>query len=369
MRRIFRRSLFALFVIVSVVLGSTFLKVYPKNFFWIERANARMPVWVRGNIASGIFLIHIHGGPGSCGIAEALFEVSPGDGNFHQLSPLRALETDYAVVYWDQRHSGMSSGKADPNETRIEDFGEDFALVVRSLRERYEVRHVFLLGASWGHSVALSYLTLIDGWRENQAKIDGYIIYKANHEADAPFQASRAKIVEVAQREVAARRDVEYWQSALEFYRSKPVLTEREEFLAHDHYATRAMGVSYPLPARAWASFRASIFTPLNGWKFYLNNRRLMRAERFWSWVSTDRTLSGTVQRVAIPTLLIYGQRDLIAPPEVGQGIYGAIQTPPEKKQFLLLPNSRHGAEGPDIGLMQTGIREFIGRTVGSRSQ
>lgn len=364
MRRVVPRILVALFVVLAIPFSSTFVKVYPKGFFWIDRANAKMPVWVRGNIASGIFLIHIHGGPGSSGIAEALFEVSPGDGNFNQESPLHALESDYAVVYWDQRNSGMSEGTADPNDSRIADFGEDLALVVRTVRAHYPVRHLFLLGASWGHSVALSFLTLIDGWQDNQSKIDGYIIYKANHEADAPFQASRPKICEIAQEHVTQGQDVAYWQLAREFYRQKATLTSPAEFMAHDEYATRAMGVAYPMPARAWAAFKASIFTPLNGWKFYLNNRRLRRADRFWSWVATDRTLSITVARVTIPVLLIYGARDLIAPPEVGQTIYAKIQTPALHKTLMILPDSRHGAEGQDVAIMQSGIRRFIAATV-----
>ena len=360
-------ALATLFGVVAVVFGSTFVKVYPRDFFWVKRAQAEMPVWVRGNINSGNFILYIHGGPGSSGIAEALFEVSPGDGNFNQVSPLRALESEYAVVYWDQRHSGMSRGSADPNRTCMQDFGEDLALVVRELRARYRVRHLFLLGASWGHSVALSYLAQIDSWRENQSGIDGYVIYKANHEAEWPFEAAKPKIVRFAESEIAAGRDVPYWTSALDFYRRTSVLTQLREFTAHDEYATRAMGVSYPLSARAWAAFKASIFTPLNGWQFYLNNRRLMRAERFWSWIISDHSLSNRLSRLTIPVLLIYGERDLIAPPEIGQAIYARVETSPAHKTLSILPNSRHGAEGPDIPRMEQAIRRFIGDVLQTR--
>ncbi len=364
MKPIVSRILASLFVALAILFASTFIKIYPKDFFWVERANAKMPVWVRGNISSGIFLIHNHGGPGGSGIATALFEGTAGDGKFNHQSPLHALESDYAVVYWDQRNSGMSGGTADPNDSSMADFGEDLALVVRTVRARYPVRHMFLLGASWGHAVAMSYLTLIDGWQDNQSKIDGYIIYKANHEADAPFQASKPKIVEIAEKHIKDGRDATYWQSVVEFYRQRTRLSNPAEFMAHDEYATRAMGVAYPLPARAWAAFKASIFSPLNGWKFYLNNRRLSHADRFWSWVATDRTLSTTLPRVTIPVLLIYGARDLIAPPEVGQTIYAKIQTPAAQKTLMILPNSRHGAEDPDIAMMQRGIRRFIAGTI-----
>lgn len=77
--------------------------------------------------------------------------------------------------------------------------------------------------------------------------------------------------------------------------------------------------------------------------------------------------LSTTLARASIPVMLIYGEKDLIAPPEVGRIIYASIQTPVSQKMLIILPNSRHGAEGPDIMLMQNGVRQFIARTIALR--
>jgi pimeloyl-ACP methyl ester carboxylesterase len=64
--------------------------------------------------------------------------------------------------------------------------------------------------------------------------------------------------------------------------------------------------------------------------------------------------------RLSIPVLLIYGAKDLVAPVEVGQSIYQGISTPESQKTFLILPNSRHGAEGDDVLSMQIAIKDFI---------
>ncbi|RPI77764.1 MAG: alpha/beta fold hydrolase [Desulfobacteraceae bacterium] len=364
MQRIFLRIGWALSILLLIVPASTVLKIWPKTYFWVERKNAKMPVWVRGNTASGTFVVFIHGGPGSCGTAESLFEVNPGNGRFGHASPMQALEADYAVVYWDQRHSGMSGGNADPNESRIEDFGEDLALVIREVRARYPIKHIFLIGQSWGHTVAASYLTLVDGWQGHQAQMDGYIDYKGNHESNAPYLASKSKITRFAEQEIAAGRDSAYWQAALQFHRQKSGLITPDDFIVHDNNAYRAMGLSIPLPSRIWAFFKASIFSPLNGWKVFFNNKKTMQAKKFWSRVTTDTSLSRTMERLAIPTLLIYGAKDLVAPSEIGQSIYDAIQTPPAQKTLLILPHSRHGAEGPDVPVMQKAIRDFIGRAI-----
>jgi pimeloyl-ACP methyl ester carboxylesterase len=364
MKTTFKITILSIFGLLAIVLGSTVVKIWPKNYFWIERNNARMPVWVRGNIDSGIFIVFNHGGPGSCGTAESLFEVNPANGRFDHASPLQALENEYAVVYWDQRHSGMSSGNADPNDSRIEDFGEDLSLVIRELRARYHVQHLFLIGQSWGHSVALSYLMLIDGWASNQAGVDGYILYKGNHEQDAAYQAARPRIIKFANWEIAAGRDIAFWKAAIQFFEQRPHLLDVTDFIAIDEYADRAMQVSYSPQARIWAFFKASIFSPLNGWAVPINYKKTMEAEGFMRRITTDTTLSQTLPRLYIPVLLIYGAKDLKAPVEVGQSIYQGISIPESQKSLLILPNSRHGAEGNDVLLMQTAIKDFINQTL-----
>lgn len=360
MKRTFRWALFSLFILLTIVLGSTVIKIWPEDYFWVERNNARMPVWVRGNTASSTFIMFNHGGPGSTGTTESIFEVNPGNGKLGHASPVQALESDYAVVYWDQRHSGMSRGSVDANESRIQDFGNDLAAVIRELQNRYEVKHIFIIGQSWGHSVAMSYLTLIDGWQENQAQVDGYIIYKGNHEQNAAYQATRPRLMQFADQEVAAGRDVAYWQAALQFLQQRPALSDPRDFNVLDEYTDRAMQVSIPLPVRIWAFLRASMFSPLNGWSVYFNNKKTMEADRFLTQVTTDTTLSQTLPRLSIPVLLIYGARDLKAPVEVGQIIHQSIATPESQKTLLILPNSRHGAEGDDVLLLQGAIRGFI---------
>ena len=226
------------------------------------------------------------------------------------------------------------------------------------------MQHLFLIGQSWGHSVALSYLTLIDGWAGNQAGVDGYIIYKANNEQDIAYQAARPRIIQFANQEIAAGRDIAYWKAAIQFYEQRPHLRDVTDFSANSEYADRAMQVSYPLQARIWTAFKSSIFSPLNGWAIYFNFKKTIEAEGFIRYVTTDTTLRQTLPHLSIPVLLIYGAKDLQAPVEVGQSIYQDISTPESQKTLLILPNSRHGAEGNDVPLMQTAIKDFINQTL-----
>lgn len=53
-------------------LVNHFRNFYDGDFFYVENNEAQMPVWVRGNENSEVFIIHLHGGPGGSGIMVAL---------------------------------------------------------------------------------------------------------------------------------------------------------------------------------------------------------------------------------------------------------------------------------------------------------
>jgi len=75
-KKVTKKLLITCLLLVSFFL-STILWIPGINEFWVTRNNANMPVWVRGNIESGVFIIFNHGGPGSSGTLESIMEVSP----------------------------------------------------------------------------------------------------------------------------------------------------------------------------------------------------------------------------------------------------------------------------------------------------
>ena len=328
--------------------------------FWVEREDAVMPVWVEGNIESGVFVVFNHGGPGSVGTLESIIEVSPGDGQLGNESPIKVLEDQYAVVYWDQRHSGMSKGSADPNDSTPDSFGEDLALVIDELEARYDVQSLFLIGQSWGHTVATSYLASLDSWAENQARIDGYIAYKGNQELQQAYVVARERILAHAEEQIANGHDVDFWQEAEEYYQQRAVISEPADFMHHIGYTYAVMDSSISLTSRIMASVRASLFSPFNGLRLAPNNSKTVQAEDFMSYLVSDTSMTDVIPRIEVPTLLVYGRNDLVAPVEVGEFIYEEIATSEADKELLVLEQSRHGAESEDIDKFQTAIMRFI---------
>ena len=358
--RLFKVLFLLITVPIVVIYLSVVVSFWPKDYFWVERKNAIMPVWVRGNIESGVFIIFNHGGPGSCGTLESIIEVNPGNGRLDHESPFKILESSYAMVYWDQRHSCMSKGSADPNESRPEDFGEDLAVVIDELEERYDVQKIFLIGQSWGHTVVSSYLTTLEDWSANQDKIDGYINYKGSHEQEMGYVIARPRMLEHAEQQIINNLDVQYWQEVRDFYQERTTLTTASDFGQHDEYAFRVMGSSISVIDRVWSGIKASIFSAFNGIRVFPNNMRTNQAEDFMSSIASGTGLREFIHRIRVPTLLVYGRKDLMSPVEVGEFIYNEIDTDEIEKELLVLERSRHGAENGDIEILQRAVIEFI---------
>lgn len=43
-KTIFKITTVSIFALLVIALGSTIIKIWPENYFWVERNNARMPV-------------------------------------------------------------------------------------------------------------------------------------------------------------------------------------------------------------------------------------------------------------------------------------------------------------------------------------
>jgi pimeloyl-ACP methyl ester carboxylesterase len=170
----------------------------------------------------------------------------------------------------------------------------------------------------------------------------------------------RPRITEHAEREIYNNLDVQYWQEVRDFYQERTTLTNASDFGKHDEYAERVMGSSIQLSDRIWSATKASIFSPFNGLALYPNNKRTHQAEDFMSSLASDTSMREVIHRIHVPTLLVYGKKDLIAPVEIGEFIYNEISTDKADKELLVLEQSRHGAENGDIKILQRAVIEFI---------
>ncbi len=357
------KSRIAGFLLLSTLLVNTgcneFNNEESDDVFFIENKGAIMPVWVRGNTDSGVFVILNHGGPGSSAIFEVHMEAQPGNGQIDHVSPLKILEDSYAMVYWDQRFSGNSQGTADPDAATPDDFGDDMELLIDVLKTRHNVSKLVAIGQSWGHSVGTNYLTRGDNWEHRQSKLDGYIIYKGNISFDMPYQYTKSRMIATADEKISESIDVEFWTKSKEFFESREILETGEDVSKYFEILDEAMDAVISIGQRIGTSVAFTFFSPHNGWFHYANSRNT-GTSKFFENLLTDNSLNETAHRIRIPTLMLYGRHDLIAPFEVGEWHLENIETPENQKELIILENSRHGAEGEDIEIFQQEIIDFI---------
>ena len=157
--------------VIIILLGSCQKEQFSnsenaKDHFFLKNEGAEMPVWVEGNTNSKTFVIFLHGGPGGSSIG------------YNELGVFDYLEQNYAVVYWDQRCAGAAQGNCNPDNLNVARYTEDLDQLITVLRYRYgNDIGIFLLGDSWGGTLATAFITT----GNLQEKIKGTIITVGVH--------------------------------------------------------------------------------------------------------------------------------------------------------------------------------------------
>ena len=102
----------SLFIIIIASCTQENTETY-ERFFFRTSDGADLAVEVDGNRNSEVFILLLHGGPGGSGFVYNTGEYS------------EKLESDYAVVYLDQRGQGASQGSYSASQVTLQRFADD----------------------------------------------------------------------------------------------------------------------------------------------------------------------------------------------------------------------------------------------------
>jgi pimeloyl-ACP methyl ester carboxylesterase len=318
------------------------------DFFWFENANAEMPVWVRGQVDSGTFVIYLQGGPGN--------PTQMIDAMFPEMTP--TLDERYAMVYYDQRASGISAGNASEASMTPEQFADDLDVLIDILEERYTVDHLFLWGISWGGTLGNQYLSTDN----RQDRVDGWIEMAGGENQVLGYQVARPQVMEHARDQIALGDRVSHWEGALDYYESNPErLPPPPDNLAHYNYVFDAGGYFFD-PADGFDSFVPYLFQGPFSLTTYLANQafvdRVMDVD--------SQNLHPRMADITIPALLMWGREDLVVPVEVGQASYDALGTPEADKTLLIFDDTSHTvpneAPAQSLEAMDAFIQDIVSR-------
>ena len=328
--------------LIFAILSSCQKDEYWKDgdYLYLTHKNATMPVWVRGNIKSGIFLFTIHGGPTTASGHE--FTLSAG---------FAELEKDYAVVYWDQRESGIAQGRPQKEVHTVEQYTEDAEKVFELIKERYFIRSIFLLGHSWGG--AIGHTLLLD--RGFQNKVDGWILLDGMSNDPREISEMKRWTLEKAEARIAENKNVEFWQFCKQWYQENPHFSSIA--VPPYHFAVAAGGDIYSRQAyedSAAIDYPRLIFSSPFSTDYLFSLRKGTEVD-FTGWSVADR-----LHEITLPTMIAWGEHDGIIPVTLAYECYDLYGTPEKDLRLEIFNRSAHSPHFDEPLTFSIKLREFI---------
>lgn len=333
------KNIITIFILITLLAACKKEDLWMKgDFFFLRHKGADMPIWVRGNTQSNVFIIHLHGGPGSSSINAGVEKI------------YLPLENNYAMVYWDQRGSGASQGKARAETITMEQFVEDLELVINLINTKYINSTIFLHGHSWGGALGAAFL----GKGNNQNKVKGWIELNGAHNWKLGMELSVEWVKNQADTSIAQNKDVAYWTDALNWYNQNTAINSIELMDKHAGYVNKANGFFHDLDNPNLKRF--------SGWQFWspsgdLNNDSYVKKQLI---IELTKSYSDGLNNVTIPTLIMWGRHDGILPVELAQDAYEAMGTDSQQKHIFIFENSAHSPNREEPDLFISEFKKFI---------
>ncbi len=315
------------------------------DIIYVRYKGADMPVYMHGNIRSGVILLVVHGGPGGNGLEyrSGLWTVD--------------LEKNYAVAYWDQRGQGMAQGHYDKSAVTIAQMADDMDAVVKVLKTKYgEKVEIFALGHSWGGTLTSKYMITDD----YQYHLQGWIEFDGAHDMPQNDIESVKMFIRVANEQIAAGNSVENWQDILDWageIDTNNISMEQsleinkkgfevEEWLKADGVIQK--GESGGTVESDFCGQVNPVTSSITG---LLTNITLNDENSKYS--ATDE-----LYKVEIPSLFIWGKYDFVVPPTLGYDAFNRVSS--TVKAFVLLEKSGHSGMDNEWEKTKDAIIMFI---------
>ena len=330
-------------LLLPVVFSCREDSYYKGDFFFLVNKGAEMPVSVRGDTRSGVFIVFIHGGPGG----TALQKIG--------MPAFNDLEQSYATVFWDQRASGSAQGNSADNLLTLPQFVEDLDKIVDLIHSKYNQPRIFLMGHSWGGCLGTAYL--VD--KRRQDKVQGWIEVDGAHNNPKGDSLSLNWVKSYAKVQIAQGVDVDFWNYALKWYTENPNFTSDQ--LEHYAFVEKAHGYIHDRSVKRdpanfpGYSFRYAFDSPADLTMALTNYNHVIR-----KFIISDIDLTAQMKDITLPSLIIWGEYDGVIPFPMSQDAFNSLGTDPSRKSLAQLPASGHVGFYEEPEAFASVVRQFI---------
>lgn len=288
---------------------------------FVRHKDADMPAYIKGNGTDKIFLITLHGGPGGAGLGFR--------GNAFD-----RIEDNCAVVYFDQRGSGMSQGSYSEDEISIDIMAEDVLALVKVIEHVYgNDTRFFLLGHSWGGALGPAALL------KDQSDFLGWINVDGSHNPkDLYFEYIR-NFERVAAEQIELGNSIEFWESVYDlldevdgdmvslddFNRLNSTAFDAEQYLNDDNI----------INAPGNGGIKVSDYNILTFLWNLLKIQSILDDDIIGSLSYTER-----LSEITIPSLILWGKYDMVVPSFYAWEAYENLGS--DEKTLVIFERSGH---------------------------
>ncbi|WP_400078720.1 alpha/beta fold hydrolase [Winogradskyella sp. R77965] len=307
---------------------------------FLRHKDADMPAYIHGNGSEKIFLIILHGGPGGIGLG------------YRSSSIKSEIEKECAVVYFDQRGSGMAQGSYSESGINIDVMAEDILALVKVIKHKYgSDSRFFLMGHSWGGTLGPA--TLL----KDQSDFLGWIDVDGAHNPQGIYQEYISNFTNVALEQIEAENAINYWQSVLNLvnevdpqYNLDDVIELNIEAFEAESVLQDAGLINSDVEEDNNTIYKYNILTML--WNAN-NTQSILDQDLFQSINYADR-----LSEITIPSLVLWGRYDMVVPKQFAQDSFDNLGS--SEKELVIFENSGHSPMSTEPDLFADKVIEFI---------
>ena len=310
-----------------------------EDTLFVRHKDADMPAYIHGNASDNIFLIMLHGGPGGIGLG-------------YRGPAFDSIEKTCAVVYFDQRGSGMAQGSYSEDGINVDIMAEDILALVKVVKRKYgDDAQFFLMGHSWGG--ALGPATLL----KDQSDFLGWINVDGAHNGKGMYSEYISNFRRVASEQIEAENDLEYWNDIIELtsnvaptYNMNDMRTLNSESFAAENELKNTGLINKQVKNNYNTILNYNLLTMF--WN-QLNTQSILDDDLFENSDYTDR-----LSEITIPSLVLWGKHDMVVPIRFAQEAFDNLGS--SEKELVIFKNSGHSPMGTEPNLFAEEVIAFI---------
>ncbi|MGB1217185.1 MAG: alpha/beta fold hydrolase [Saprospiraceae bacterium] len=334
--------IFSILGLVLLLTSCDFFGIDEIEPFFFRTEGADLLVDIDGNTESGVFVIFLHGGPGSGSFAY-------NQGYFSD-----KMEEDYAMVFLDQRGNGASQGKYTKEALNTGQISKDVYQLTQFLKAKYgDNISIFLGGHSWGGLTSAHALIHTD----IQKEIKGWIEIAGAHD----FKKNEIEAVKMfrqfAAEEMAKGNNLDFWEPISERVTQMDTLNITSEDSYYLNRTAFKAQAKFELTEADLTSVRLP-YLPGNSEFGVVSGASNLFGQVALNMDANNHELTNRLHEIEIPSLFLWGKYDFVVPPAMGLSAYNLVNT--SEKEFVLFETSGHSPMRNEGELLTQKVKEFV---------